>query len=214
VVEVWHTPSTPDSNDSGELEFAPFVRHHRHAGHHDAVTNITWSSDSRFFLTSSKDLTARIWSLNPEANFTPTTLAGHRQEVRAAWFAEDQETMYTVSKDGALFEWKYMHGQISNTEDGEDEVMVTDERWRISQRHYFMQNNAHLTCAAFHSKSNLLVVGFSNGIFGLYELPEFNQIHTLRLVGFSRASSSQFNLFLAYHKTTSTLLTSTRLVNG
>jgi len=122
--------------------------------------------------------------------------------------------MYTVSKDGALFEWKYMHGQISNTDDGEDEMMVTDERWRISQRHYFMQNNAHLTCAAFHSKSNLLVVGFSNGIFGLYELPEFNQIHTLRLVSYSRASSSQFNLFLVYHRTTLTLLTSMRLVNG
>jgi len=122
--------------------------------------------------------------------------------------------MYTVSKDGALFEWKYMHGQISNTEDGEDEMIVTDERWRISQRHYFMQNNAHLTCAAFHSKSNLLVVGFSNGIFGLYELPEFNQIHTLRLVGLRLGLVSHSNLFLAYHKTTSTLLTSMRLVNG
>ena len=69
------------------------------------------------------------------------------------------------------------------TEDGgEDQPTPTDERWRISKRHYFLQNNAHLTCAAFHTKSNLLVAGFSNGLFGLYELPDFNQIHTLRLV--------------------------------
>jgi len=27
-----------------------------------------------------------------------------------------------------------------------------------------------------------LVVGFSNGLFALYELPDFNQIHTLRYV--------------------------------
>lgn len=92
-VEVWNTPSTPDSGSSGELDFAPFVRHHRHAGHYDTVQSITWSSDSRFFLTTSKDLTARIWSLEQEEGFIPTTLAGHKQEVLAAWFSQDQETV-------------------------------------------------------------------------------------------------------------------------
>ena len=53
-------------------------------------------------------------------------------------------------------------------------------QWRIVQRHYFMQNNAKAKCAAFHAESNILVAGFSNGLFGLYELPEFNMIHTLR----------------------------------
>jgi periodic tryptophan protein 2 len=43
-----------------------------------------------------------------------------------------------------------------------------------------MQNNAHVMCAAFHPESNLLVTGFSNGIFGIYELPEFSTIQTLR----------------------------------
>ena len=53
-------------------------------------------------------------------------------------------------------------------------------RWRIVDRHYFMQNNARATCAQFHAASGLMVVGFSNGIFGLYELPDFNTLHTLR----------------------------------
>lgn len=52
--------------------------------------------------------------------------------------------------------------------------------WRIAQRHYFMQSNAKILCAAYHAPSNLLVAGFSNGLFGLYELPDFNMIHTLR----------------------------------
>ena len=55
-------------------------------------------------------------------------------------------------------------------------------QWRILDRHYFMQNNAKVNCAAFHAESNLIVVGFSTGVFGLYEMPEFNQIHTLRSV--------------------------------
>jgi periodic tryptophan protein 2 len=92
-IEVWHTPSTPDSNASGELDFAPFVKHREYSGHYDAVRHIEWSSDSRFFLSSAKDLTARIWSLDPEEGFIPTILAGHREGVQGAWFSKNQETV-------------------------------------------------------------------------------------------------------------------------
>ena len=178
-LEVWHVPSTPDSNAEGDLEFAPFVRHHTHTAHFDTVRHIEWSSDSRFFLTASKDLTARIWSLNPEAGFTPTVLSGHRQGVVGAWFSKDQETIYTVSKDGAVFNWQY------TTKPGQDDEMRDDDdsdmQWRIVERHFFMQNSATLRCADFHAESNLLVAGFSNGLFGLYEMPDFNMIHTLSI---------------------------------
>ncbi|KAF2496962.1 WD40 repeat-like protein [Lophium mytilinum] len=176
-VEVWHTPSTPDVTD-GDLEFAPFVRHHSHAGHFDEIQSIEWSKDSRFFLTASKDLTTRMWSLNPEEGFVPTTLGGHKQGVVGAWFSKDQETIYTVSKDGALFQWRY----VLRPNATEDPEMDDDNmQWRITDRHYFMQNNANVTCAAFHAESNLLVTGFSNGIFGIYELPEFSTIQTLSI---------------------------------
>ncbi|KZF20360.1 putative small nucleolar ribonucleo protein complex subunit [Xylona heveae TC161] len=180
-VEVWHTPSTPDTNAEGELEFAPFVRHRVYAGHYDNVQSIEWSSDSRFFLSSSKDLTARIWSLDPEVGFEPTTLAGHREAVHGAWFSKDQETIWTISRDGALFQWAYT--RKPGAPEPEEDEMEDDANmnWRITQKHYFLQNNAKLTCAAFHPETNLLVAGFSNGIFTLYELPEFNMIHTLSI---------------------------------
>ncbi|KAL2760510.1 hypothetical protein ACRALDRAFT_1025529 [Sodiomyces alcalophilus JCM 7366] len=178
-IEVWHVPSTPDTNPDGVLDFAPFVRHHTHTQHFDDVRHLEWSSDSRFFLSASKDLTARIWSLHPEEGFVPTVLAGHKQGVVGAWFSADQETIYTVSKDGAVFDWKYV------AKVGDDNEMVdadeADMRWRIVNRHYFLQNNASVKCAAFHPESNLLVAGFSNGLFGLYELPDFNMIHTLNI---------------------------------
>lgn len=182
-IEVWHVPSTPDSNVGGELEFAPFVRHHTHTGHFDTVRHIEWSSDSRFFLTTSKDLTARIWSLNPEDGFTPTVLSGHKQAVVGAWFSEDQEIIYTVSKDGAVFDWRYAKpiNRIEEDDEMRGEDDDSDMRWRIVQKHYFMQGSAHVRCAAFHPESNLLVAGFSNGIFGLYEMPDFNNIHKLSI---------------------------------
>jgi periodic tryptophan protein 2 len=183
MIEVWHTPSTPDTNTEGELEFAPFVRHRVYAGHYDTVQSIEWSSDSRFFLSAAKDLTARIWSLDPEEGFIPTTLAGHREGVMGAWFSKDQETIYTVSKDGAVFQWAYIKNP--NAPEPDDDDMDEDDdaqlQWRIAERHYFMQQHAKVNCVAYHAETNLLVAGFSNGVFGLYEMPEFNMIHTLSI---------------------------------
>lgn len=57
---------------------------------------------------------------------------------------------------------------------------ISDARWRIVKKDYFMQHDAKVNCSTFHPPSNLLIVGFSNGLFGLYDLPEFNTIHQLR----------------------------------
>ena len=169
-IEVWHTPATPESTAEGGLEFAPFVRHRVYTGHYDDITSLEWASDSRFFLTASKDLSARIWSLDPIEGFVPTVLAGHRQGVVGAWFSKDQESILTVSRDGALFIWRYLEKP-----DSEEEEL----QWRIAERHYFMQEHSSLTCAAFHPSSNLLITGFSNGIFMIHELPGFAEIQTL-----------------------------------
>lgn len=185
IVEVWHTPSTPDVSENGDLEFAPFVKYHTHAGHADAVTSISWSPDARFFLTCSRDLTARIWSIEAEDGFVKTTLAGHKSGVVGAWFSEDQEAVYTVSRDGALFDWRYMarvdREVDSEEEEDPDEMTLTDKRWRVSERHYFNQDKTILTCASYHSRSNLLICGFTSGIFMLYDMNGFNLIHTLSI---------------------------------
>lgn len=88
--------------------------------------------------------------------------------------------IYTVSHDGALFRWTY--SSESSSVDFVDSAgdKKQSQQWRIAQRHYFMQINAKVRCAKYHAKTKLLVVGFSNGLFNLYELPAFNMIHTLR----------------------------------
>jgi periodic tryptophan protein 2 len=93
------------------------------------------------------------------------------------WLTRAQ--IYTVSKDGALFVWKYMlrYDAPEDADEEDDENM----QWGILDRHFFMQNNAHVTCAGFHPASKLLVTGFSNGIFSIHELPEFSQIQTLSI---------------------------------
>ena len=95
-MEVWQTPTTPGSSNDGEVTFAPFVHDRVYTGHFDAIQTIEWSSDSRFFLTASKDLTVRIYSLDLEPHHVPTALAGHKEAVQSAWFSQDQETVGKV----------------------------------------------------------------------------------------------------------------------
>lgn len=84
---------------------------------------------------------------------------------------------------------------------------ITDARWRIVKKDYFMQNDAKVNCTAFHASSNLLVVGFSNGLFGLYDLPEFNMIHMLRYakVIYFHYITSRTDVNAVYLRATSTM---------
>ncbi|KAF9971759.1 hypothetical protein BGZ73_005212 [Actinomortierella ambigua] len=161
-VQLWKTPGF-------HREFSPFVLHRTYTGHYDDVVSLSWSPDSKFFITTSKDMSARVFSTNPIEGFVPIALSGHRDTVIGAWFTNDQNTIFTVSKDGALFEWKHqlIHPK-AQTEDSDDDDTE-------------MQNHAKIQCAAYHAPSNMIVAGFSSGIFGIWELPTFNNIHTLSI---------------------------------
>jgi periodic tryptophan protein 2 len=58
---------------------------------------------------------------------------------------------------------------------------IAQTRWGVHKRHYFNQTGSKVVCTTFHPLSNLLVVGFSTGIFGLWEMPAFSNIHTLSI---------------------------------
>ncbi|KAK9760543.1 U3 snoRNP protein [Basidiobolus ranarum] len=122
-------------------------------------------------------MTSRLYSLDPMEGFSPVTLAGHRDAIVGVYFSANQRNMYTVSRDGALFVWEYTVEQ----EDSEEEDQGVNGKWAISAKHYFRQTNARVVCSAFHQASNLLLVGFTTGIFGIWELPDFTNIHTLSI---------------------------------
>ncbi|KAJ9123696.1 hypothetical protein QFC24_003470 [Naganishia onofrii] len=175
---VWNTPSHL------VREFAPFVLHRVYTGHHDEVT----------------DMTAKLYTLHPTEGFKPKTFAGHRDVIVGAYFSADEKTasstIYTVSRDGAVFTW-----QAKKTEDDEDSDIEVDmldapetvdaavefdnrvayTRWGLSKRDYFNMAHTQVVCTVFHAKTSLLVVGFSTGVFGLYEMPSFTNIHTLSI---------------------------------
>ncbi|THH32799.1 hypothetical protein EUX98_g1385 [Antrodiella citrinella] len=187
-VQVWRTPNHLIR------EFAPFNLHRTYTGHHGDVISIEWSSDSKCFITTSRDMTARLFTLDPVEGFRPKTFAGHRDIVLGAYFSEDGKTIFTVSRDGAVFTWKAKpkDNASDSDSDSEDEPVastssgaivneIANTRWGVHKRHYFKQANTKVVCSTFHRGSNLLIVGFSTGVFGLWEMPAFSNIHTLSI---------------------------------
>jgi periodic tryptophan protein 2 len=202
LIQVWRTPAhglaavvqsinesaVADSNQEQTRDFSPFVLHRTYSGHYDAISSIVWSKDSQWFLSTSKDLTIRIYTREPLENYKPITLAGHRDAVVGAWFSDDGESVYSVGRDGSCFTWT----KSDDNADAESTMSTTGHvsytpgttRFILATRNYFNQKGAHgparVKSAQFHIASNLLVIGFSTGVFGLYEMPDFNNIHTLR----------------------------------
>ncbi|RKP12721.1 WD40 repeat-like protein [Piptocephalis cylindrospora] len=203
IIEIWHAPGF-------NREFAPFVLYRKYTGHYDTVTTIAWSPDSQYFLTTSSDMTCRVYSLHTLEDYGAVTLSGHRDVLVSAFFSADATNIYTVSRDGSVFVWHCPGGPGPKKDSQEDEdeadegmgittaasslptAVYTDtegkalvgrkqKQWYILHRHYFSQPNAKVVCAAFHPESNLLLAGFTTGIFGIWELPHFTNIHTLSI---------------------------------
>ena len=97
TVEIWQVPDLSLASGEDGLAFAPLVQYRTFAGHYDLVHHLTWSGDGRFILSCGRDLTARMWSLDPVEGFSPTTLVGHRESLVGAWFSANQEKVLTLS---------------------------------------------------------------------------------------------------------------------
>jgi periodic tryptophan protein 2 len=70
---------------------------------------------------------------------------------------------------------------VPSTSEGAVDHIVAYTRWGVSDRHYFNQPGTRVVCATFHPGTSLLIVGFSSGVFGLWEMPEFTPVHTLSI---------------------------------
>jgi len=200
-IQIWKAPALV-------TQFRPFHLVRTHTGHYDDVTCIDWSQDGKYLLTGSKDLTCRFYTVNPVKGFVPITLTGHRNDIIGVFFRKDIKEgtegphAYTVSKDGAVFTWRFeVHTYKDEKKQryGLDrsigkrkkrEPISASEHWMarsnilLCEKHFFLQDHhAKVMCAQLHRKKNadLLVVGFETGVFGLYEMPDFNLIHTLTI---------------------------------
>ena len=66
-------------------------------------------------------------------------------------------------------------------------------RWKHDSRHYFNQEGSKVMAATYNHRSKLLALGFSSGVFGIYEMPSVANIHTLSVGSGQRIQSCILN---------------------
>lgn len=172
LVQVWSTPEI-------ERTFTPFNLHHTHSGHMDDITSVSWSSDSQYFVTGSKDLTARVFTVHKKLGYVPPTLGGHRSPLVNAYFDQRRMALYTVTRDGAMLVWHRIaqeasavaavakgkrklaaeellaagaaDGAADGATDGAEPPTV--ERWELQTKHLFERTHGAVTSCAFCSRA-------------------------------------------------------------
>jgi periodic tryptophan protein 2 len=139
LLQVWLSPGLLQKT------VAPLELHRTYGQCHDNISAVDWSPDSQWIAVASKDLSARIFSLNPIEDYKPPTLAGHKEPLVAVHFAttkvgdaaellgKERPALYTVSRDGALFAWTY-HKNV-NEEEEEEEEDAASEGSQEQQQH-------------------------------------------------------------------------------
>eukprot|EP01107_Rhizomastix_libera_P013070 TRINITY_DN3471_c0_g1_i1.p1 TRINITY_DN3471_c0_g1~~TRINITY_DN3471_c0_g1_i1.p1 ORF type:complete len:877 (+),score=205.99 TRINITY_DN3471_c0_g1_i1:27-2657(+) len=181
--QIWKTPSL-------KKEFAPFKLFKTYVGHSDKVVSVEWSADSQYIITAARDGTAKIFSLEQNAEFTPPTFTGHMDHIVSAFFAgKDNKVAYTLTKSGILATWKWASvgekpsEEIELIPSKEEELspIVGGKWWLTTRSTIRTESRAKINCCSLHKNGTIFVVGFSNGVFGLYDVPSFNNIHTLSI---------------------------------
>jgi periodic tryptophan protein 2 len=108
-------------------------------------------------------------------NVETKVLMGHKSMIVGVWFdSASSETVYSVSKDGALVIWSYSQGSYS-----------------VAHRHYLSRPPSSasaaptISSADFCAPTRILALGFTDGVFGIYDLSLMTSTITLALLSAS-----------------------------
>jgi len=121
----------------------------RLAGHDDLVTDVTFSPDGRYLVSSSRDNTLIVWDLN---TFEPqTVLSGHNSNIETVTYSHDGHFIASGSANGHILIWNSESGlpileieahservnELVFTPDGRSLISVSDDNtvkaWNITE---------------------------------------------------------------------------------
>jgi periodic tryptophan protein 2 len=88
--------------------FSPLILYKKYGNlHSEDIIGVSWSTDSRFFITWSEDLTVKMMSLHKIKDFLPLTFSGNHKRIVSAFFSADNERIFTISQNGTVLLWKW-----------------------------------------------------------------------------------------------------------
>ncbi|OIR58879.1 MAG: WD repeat-containing protein [Amphiamblys sp. WSBS2006] len=141
---LWLSPGTEKKSA------APLARCRKLSQTVRNVTQIDWSSDSKYILVSSSDMAAYVFAAETEHFLA---LTSHRGSCLGSWFAEKDAKIYTVSRAGDLHVWGFCPETCTVSEKPERKKLAQEEKDFVVHCSYA----CGIIAAAFES-GRLLVV--------------------------------------------------------
>lgn len=155
-------------------EYAPLKLAHKFSAAHDDILTMAWSPDSNFLALGGKDTSVRIYSVLK--NFTKRILSGHRDHIVSVFFDASNQ-LYSIAKDGAMYHWGF--GFNSKKERHTAKLLSK----YFFEKPHDQPHMCYISCADYHTELSLLVVGFNNGVFSIYQVngEEMTKVHSLNI---------------------------------
>ncbi|XP_061344011.1 periodic tryptophan protein 2 isoform X2 [Gastrolobium bilobum] len=195
LVQIWRSPGF-------RREFFPFELVRTFADFHSKISSFDWSPDSTYLIVGSKDLTARIlvckaytvtkdcylfsWGFTSDNDNAGMQVEDEGSEPPSPG-TPDRDAEGNFESDG--------NGNVKKRKEcdiEDDGGYLLRGKWELLRKDGFMQAPARVTACDYHRGLDMVVVGFSNGVFGLYQMPDFVCIHLLS-ISREKITTAMFN---------------------
>ena len=175
LLQVW------DCSVDMKKTFAPLRLHAQYGSSHDDLTTVCWHSTNEWIACGSRDLGVHIYSRDKIEDFKGTVLTGHRDKPVMAQFVAGSGTLYTLSTDGKVMCWSFKpdHANSHENSEGAKSLDFSKGSWILTAKHFVERQGAKITTCSLHPVSQTMVVGFHDGRFELFQMPEFTSIQSL-----------------------------------
>lgn len=142
-------------------------------GHRDSVVGCFFSVDKK------TDKVNRIYTIARDCYMFSWGFSGNDGKIDETMEDSEPPSPGTPEREG--------EGKKRNDFDGKDEELgeqqeyLHKQKWGLLRKDDFLQAQSKVTACDYHRGLDMVVVGFSNGVFGLYQMPDFVCIHLLSI---------------------------------
>ncbi|KAI9920873.1 hypothetical protein PsorP6_001750 [Peronosclerospora sorghi] len=149
------------------------------SGHRDIVVGAFFADDDKSIFTVARDGGAFQWKYKlPDAELLDGT-SGESEDEGCESNEEKESESSQDPSDGEETRRTNTKRKSKVVEQDASPEIARAVKWYTCQKHVLKMDFAKVLCCTFHSATSMLVAGFGNGTFGLYEVPAFVNIHTL-----------------------------------
>ncbi|KAF0987887.1 hypothetical protein HZS_688, partial [Henneguya salminicola] len=147
MLHVFFTPVS-------QPQFRPFVLHRKYKNFNDKISCIDWSDNSLYICAGNRDMTVRLICVNNQLHFKSNLLCGFKKGIIGSFFLKESLDIFAIDTNGTLIKWT---------------CAVETMFWQKESKHDLRVDNCSVSCCAFEKNTKILVFGYTNGLFSLYE---------------------------------------------